>query len=324
MWAPRWQNSKPVNTNSLYTNGFFTRTRVRKSYFFMLRLGVALLWLIHFLPFSVISATGRGLGRLVYWSGQARVARINIEACFPGMTKAERERLIKTHFTYLGESVIALGLLWWAPAERIARLVQVEGAENYLPFRGKKPVIGFAPHFVGVELGTIRLALDYEAAAIYSRQKDPYLNALLLKSRTRFKPITMIARQDGLRGALRALREGLTLYLLPDMDMGRQDSVFVPFFGIPAATVPILSRLAAVSRAVVIPAVTRRRSDGQGYVVKIYEAWENFPTDDPVADTRRMNEFLEERIREMPEQYFWGHKRFRTRPDGASAKTFYP
>ena len=290
----------------------------------MLRLGVAFLWLIHFLPFSVISAIGRALGRVVYWSGQARVARINIEACFPDMAKPQRERLIKTHFAYLGESVLALGLLWWAPAARIASLVQVEGAENYLPVRGKKPVIGFAPHFVGVELGTIRLALDYQAAAIYSRQKDPYLNELLLKSRTRFKPITMIARQDGLRGALRALRDGLTLYVLPDMDMGRQDSVFVPFFGIPAATVPVLSRLAAVSRAVVIPAITRRRADGKGYIVKIYEAWENFPTDDLVADTRRMNEFLEARIREMPEQYFWIHKRFRTRPNDEGAKSFYP
>jgi Kdo2-lipid IVA lauroyltransferase/acyltransferase len=290
----------------------------------MLRLGVAFLWLIHFLPFSVISAIGRALGRVVYWSGQAHTARINIDVCFPEMPKAERDCMLKTHFHYLGESVLALGLLWWAPAERIARLVQVEGAENYLPYKNKKPVIGFAPHFVGVELGTIRLALDYEAAAIYSRQKDPYLNDLLLKSRTRFKPITMIARQDGLRGALRALRDGLTLYVLPDMDMGRQDSVFVPFFGIPAATIPALSRLAAVSGAVVVPAITRRRDDGQGYVVKIYPAWENFPTNDPIADTRYMNEFLEARIREMPEQYFWIHKRFRTRPNDEGTKSFYP
>ena len=290
----------------------------------MLRLGVALLWLIHFLPFSVISAIGRGLGTLAFYLGQARVAGINIDACFPDVSEPERRRMLKAHFAYVGESVLCLGLLWWAPMERIARLVQVEGAENYVPYRGKKPVIVFAPHFVGVEMGTIRLALDYEAAAIYSRQKDPYLNELLLKSRTRFKPITMIARQDGLRAALRALRQGLTLYVLPDMDMGRQDSLFVPFFGISAATVPILSRLAAISGAVVIPAITRRRPDGQGYIVKIYEAWENFPTHDLVADTRRMNEFLEARVREMPEQYFWVHKRFRTRPDGVSAKTFYP
>jgi Kdo2-lipid IVA lauroyltransferase/acyltransferase len=290
----------------------------------MLRLGVALLWLIHFLPFSVISAIGRGLGSLAFYLGQARVAGINIDACFPELSVQERKRMLKTHFAYVGESVTCLGLLWWAPAQRIAQLVQVEGAENYIPYHGKKPVIGFAPHFVGVEMGTIRLALDYEAAAIYSRQKDPYLNELLLKSRTRFKPITMIARQDGLRGALRALRQGLTLYVLPDMDMGREESVFVPFFGIPAATVPVLSRLAAISGAVVVPAITRRREDGKGYVVKIYPAWEDFPTKDHVADTRRMNEFLEARVREMPEQYFWVHKRFRTRPDGVSAKTFYP
>lgn len=289
----------------------------------MLRLGVALLWLTHFLPFLIISAIGRVLGQLVYWSGRARTARINIEACFPDKPQTERERLIKNHCACLGESVMALGVLWWAPAPRIASLIQVEGLENYVPLKGEKPVIGFAPNFVGVELGMIRLALDYEAAAIHSRQKDPYLDELLSKGRNRFKPFTMIARQDGLRGALRVLREGLTLYVVADMDMGRQDSVFVPFFGIPAATVPVLSRLAAVSRSTVIPAITRRREDGKGYVVKIYPAWKNFPTDDPVADTRRMNEFLEARILETPEQYFWSHKRFLTRPNDEGAKTFY-
>ena len=134
----------------------------------------------------------------------------------------------------------------------------------------------------------------------------------------------MIARQDGLRGALKALRQGLTLYILPDMDMGKQDAVFVPFFGVQAATVPILSRLASIAGAVVIPAITRRKANGRGYVVKIYPAWENFPTEDSVADTRRMNEFLEQRVLEMPEQYFWVHKRFRSRPDGEAARKFYP
>ena len=289
----------------------------------MLRLGVALLWLMHFLPFPVISAIGRGLGRLAYYF-QSNVARTNIDACFPNLSAAERERMVKTQFAYVGESILALGILWWASEARVREIVAVEGAENYLRHKDKQPVIGFAPHFIGVEMGTIRLACDYAAAAIYSRQKDPYLNQLLLKARTRFKPITMIARQDGLRGALKALRQGLTLYILPDMDMGKQDAVFVPFFGVQAATVPILSRLASIAGAVVIPAITRRKANGGGYVVKIYPAWENFPTEDSVADTRRMNEFLEQRVLEMPEQYFWVHKRFRSRPDGEAARKFYP
>ena len=288
----------------------------------MLRLGVFLLWLLHFLPFPVISAIGRALGRVACYFSSS-VARTNVNACFPNLSAMERNAMIKAQFANVGESVLALGILWWAPEARIREIVSVEGAENYLAYKDKKPVIGFAPHFIGVEMGTIRLACDYQAAAIYSRQKDHYLNELLLKSRMRFKPITMVARQDGLRAALRALRQGLTLYILPDMDMGKQEAVFVPFFGIQAATVPILSRLAAISDAVVIPAITRRKADGSGYVVKIYPAWENFPTDDPVADTRRMNEFLEQRILEMPEQYFWIHKRFRSRPASEEAKKFY-
>jgi Kdo2-lipid IVA lauroyltransferase/acyltransferase len=142
------------------------------------------------------------------------------------------------------------------------------------------------------------------------------VNAVLLAGRTRFGRQRALARQQGVRAGLAAIKEHLPFYYLPDMDYGPRDSVFVPFFGVPAATVTGLARLARLARARVVPCVTRMLPGGAGYEVRCFAAWDDFPGDDPVADTRRMNAFIEERVREMPEQYFWTHKRFKTRPPG--------
>ena len=151
---------------------------------------------------------------------------------------------------------------------------------------------------------------------MYSRQKDPVLNRVLLRGRQRFIEPVLFSRQEGIRPVVRAVRKGLPLYYLPDMDLGSRDSIFVPFFGVQAATVTALSRIARLAGAVVVPAVTRQLPGGQGYVLRFYPAWNGFPTEDLAADVRRMNAFIEERVREMPEQYFWLHKRYKTRPPG--------
>jgi KDO2-lipid IV(A) lauroyltransferase len=113
------------------------------------------------------------------------------------------------------------------------------------------------------------------------------------------------------------MREGLPFYYLPDMDFGARDSVFVPFFGVPTATITGLSRIARLAGAAIVPVLTQQLPGGRGYVLRFYPAWDRFPTDDPEADARRMNAFIEERVREMPEQYHWLHKRFKTRPAGS-------
>ena len=142
------------------------------------------------------------------------------------------------------------------------------------------------------------------------------LNRVLLRGRQRFIEPVLFSRQEGIRPVVRAVRKGLPLYYLPDMDLGSRDSIFVPFFGVQAATVTALSRIARLAGAVVVPAVTRQLPGGQGYVLRFYPAWNGFPTEDLAADVRRMNAFIEERVREMPEQYFWLHKRYKTRPPG--------
>lgn len=283
----------------------------------MTRSALALMWLLHFLPLTLLAPLGKGLGWLLYAFGseRRRVARTNLRLCFPQMPENQREHLLKHHFRVFGRSFLERGLLWWAPQERIVQLIRVEGAEHLQPYINK-PVILLAPHFVGLDMGGVRLAVDFPMASIYSQQKNALFDALLLKGRTRFRQPQLFSRQDGIRPVVRAIKQGLPFYYLPDMDFGSRDSIFVPFFGVPAATITGLSRLARTTGATVVPCVTRQLPDGQGYVVTFHPAWESFPGESVESDTRRMNAFIEQCVLEMPEQYFWLHKRFKTRPPG--------
>jgi KDO2-lipid IV(A) lauroyltransferase len=205
-------------------------------------------------------------------------------------------------------------VLWWAPRARIERLVRIEGLEH-LDAVADRPVIVFAPHFVGFEAAVARLSMQVPMAGMYSRQKDRRFDRLLYAGRSRFG-LTLHSRQDGVRRILRAVSEGLRYFYLPDMDFGRRGAVFIPFFGVPAATTTALSYISRRTGAAVVPCVTRMLPGGAGYVVRLYPAWSGFPSGDDLADTRRMVAFIEERVLEMPEQYFWLHKRFKTRPPG--------
>ena len=284
----------------------------------MTRIALALIWLLHFLPLALLAPVGRAFGLLLYMgvAERRRVGMTNLRLCFPDWSEAERRRLVRRHFQAFGRAVLERGILWWASKERILRIVRIEGLHHWQAV-ADRPVIWLAPHFVGLDMGGSRLAAEYEAASMYSRQKDPLLDAILYHGRTRFVMPRLVSRQEGIRPLVRVIREGLPFYYLPDMDFGARDSVFVPFFAEPAATVTGLSRIARLARAVVVPVVTRQLAGGGGYVVQFYPAWSDFPTDDVQADARRMNAFIEERVREIPEQYHWLHKRFKTRPPGA-------
>ncbi|MBL8491937.1 MAG: lipid A biosynthesis acyltransferase, partial [Rhodocyclaceae bacterium] len=217
------------------------------------------------------------------------------------------------HFAAFGRSFVERGLLWWAPAERIRRLVRVDGLEH-LRAAGDRPVILLVPHFVGLDMGWTRLTLELSMVSIYANQKNLLFNAALLRGRTRFGDSLLLSRQEGTRPALRAMKAGKPFYYLPDMDYGQRDTIFVPFFGFPAATITGLSRLARMSGALVLPVITAM-ADG-GYVVRIGPAWTDFPGADIEGDTLRMNACIEKEVRRLPEQYFWLHKRFKTRPPG--------
>jgi KDO2-lipid IV(A) lauroyltransferase len=282
------------------------------------RLAVGLLWLLHFLPARALARAGEALGRLGYHlvASRRRVCLKNLELCFPQLGGRERVALAKDTFAAFGRSVVERAVLWWGSAERIERMVRIEadGFEEALRVLDSgTPLILFAPHFAGLDAGATRLSMERAAVSMYARQKDRHLDAFLRARRNRFKPVTLLSRQDGVRGLVREMATGKPCYYLPDLDFGRH-SVFVPFFGVPAATITGLARLARLAGAKVMPVVTEMAPPGEGYLVRIYPAWEDYPSGDDVADARRMNAFIETRVRQRPEQYHWLHKRFKTRP----------
>lgn len=285
----------------------------------MTHLGLALIWLLHWLPLPVLAVLGRCAGRLLYGLARERrqVVLTNLRLCFPELGEAERTALARRHFAAFGRSLLEHGILWWGSHERVLRLVRIEGLQHWQAVAGR-PVILLAPHFVGLDMGGIRLGAEYRVVSVYSQQKNPAFDAILYRGRTRFVMPELFSRQQGIRPVVRAMRHGLPFYYLPDMDFGERDSLFVPFFGVPAATISGLARIARLAGAVVVPAVTRQLPGAQGYELRFYPAWEHYPGDDESADARRMNAFIEERVREMPEQYYWLHKRFKTRPPGAA------
>jgi KDO2-lipid IV(A) lauroyltransferase len=280
------------------------------------RLGVLVLWLVHFLPLAWIGAIGSGLGWLLYQFGRGRVTRTNLALCFPDMPEAERHALGLRHFRMLGRNALELSVMVWGSEAQLLALTRYEGLEHlHAAAAGGHPVIAMAPHFIGLNMGGIRVAYEYPGtSSVYSKQKNPELDRIFLKARTRFGNPHLVSRQEGLRSIVRAIRSGKPFYFLPDMDFGIRDAIFSPFFGVPTATITALPRLAKLTGARVVPIITRQ--EGDHYVARFYPAWENYPSGDLEADVRRMNAFIEDRVREMPEQYFWAHKRFKTRPPG--------
>jgi Kdo2-lipid IVA lauroyltransferase/acyltransferase len=283
----------------------------------LVRLGVFLLWLMHFLPFRVLVWVGSTLGLLFYVLATERrnVATVNLRLCFPEMDDAQRAHLVRNHFMMFGRSLIERSILWWSSGARILSLIRVEGVEHFDALKGK-PAILLTPHFVGLDAGGQWIGQHTDTVCMYANQKNRYLSELLLKKRVRFGNQHLYSRQQGLRPILKGMRAGLPFIYPPDQDQGIKDGAFIPFFGVPAATMTSVPRIAQMTGAKVVPCITRLLPGAEGYVLTFYPAWENYPTGDDIADTCRMNAFIEQRVRETPEQYFWLHKRFKTRPEG--------
>lgn len=281
------------------------------------RLAIGLFWLLHFLPLAVLARIGAvaGLAFMAFGRERREVARTNLALCFPGWDEARREAVLRAHFRAIGRSFFEAGIVWWGSEERIRRIVRIEG-EEHARAQGDRRIILLVPHFAGIEMEGLRVSMDCKGMAVYSHQKNRVFDQFLVRVRSRFPGTRMVARQEGVKTLLRGFKDGVVLQLSPDLDLGPRDAIFVPFFGVQAATVTALSRLARLADAVIVPVVVRQLPGGEGYVMRMYPAWENYPGESVEADTRRMNAFIEERVLEMPEQYYWVHKRFKTRPEG--------
>jgi Kdo2-lipid IVA lauroyltransferase/acyltransferase len=267
------------------------------------------------LPQRVTRAFGSLLGRLLYAVGRERrnVALTNLRLCFPEKSEAEIERLARDHVIAFSRAALDRIFAWWSSAAYLRKFCRVSGIEH-LKDPGGRPVIMLCPHFVGLDAAATRLSMDVLACSVYSTQKNAVINRLLFRGRTRFNETILLSRQDGMRKIVKALKEGYPFFYLPDQDFGPKESIFVPFFGVPAATIPALSRLVRLTGAVVVPVIVFQRHDG--YDVEVQPPWENFPGESVEADTAFMNRFIESQVLRMPEQYFWLHKRFKTRPPG--------
>lgn len=283
-----------------------------------MKIAFALLWLIRLLPMPAIGALAWLLGSLAYaLAGERRrVGLTNLRLCLPELSEAERRRLLRKNFRHMLRLVLEYGVVWWSSAERLDEIVTIKNLHYVTDLRERgEDVILFYPHFVGFEMCVYALNQYIPLVSVYSQQKNDQLNAQIYQGRQRYHNAFIVSRQEGLRPIIKAMRKDHVPFLyLPDQDYGPRDSIFVKFFGIDTATITGLSRISQLARAKVVPAIARRV--GNRCELEFYPAWEHFPSDDVTADTQRMNTFLEARIREQPDQYFWLHKRFKTRPEG--------
>jgi KDO2-lipid IV(A) lauroyltransferase len=280
---------------------------------------LAVFWLFHWLPLPLLAVVGRALGRLLHALAGSRrkIAQRNLELCFPDMSEAERRALVKEHFQWLGRSIIERGVLWFASVDRLKRLIQVEG-DVTLAERSDRPVMWLVPHFMALDVAGVATQIfqRQQVASIYQEQSDAVMDTAIRRGRLRFNQGEVFPRSDSAKPLIRAIRKGWAFFNLPDMDFGERDAAFVPFFGVPAATLLAPSRMARALDMVVQPVVAEILPGGAGYRVRFLDAWSKFPTDDALADTAAMNRWIETEIRRNPAQYLWVHKRFKTRPAG--------
>ncbi len=280
-----------------------------------------LFWMraLAYLPLSWVRALGWLLGRLLYVivGSRRHVVKTNLHLCFPQLDATQLRTLSQQVFVRVAQAWLDRGWLWHGAPDKVRSRLKVTGAVSEI--EGSEPTILFAPHFVGMDAGGTALAQQSSRhwTSIYTNQSNTVVDAWIKKGRLRFGSAGLFGRADGVKSIIASLRRGEPLYLLPDMNFGVDESLFVPFYGISAATVPSLSRFARLGRAKVVPVVTRMTS--WGYEVKVLPAWTDFPTKDVVADTALMNARLQTYIDAMPDQYYWVHKRFKDRPPGEPA-----
>ncbi|WP_298925507.1 lipid A biosynthesis acyltransferase [uncultured Ramlibacter sp.] len=281
------------------------------------RLGVVFMHLLAPLPLRWIRALGWAVGWLLYGLvlPRRRVVRTNLALCFPQWSAQERERVVRKVFIRFTQAWLDRSWIWHGRPELVRSRVRLGGSLQEL--QGSEPTVIFWPHFIGMDAGWTALTLQLQRPfmTLYRPQSNKVVDRWILEGRQRFGEVRLYRREDGVKPLVAAIREGVPLCLLPDLNFGTEDSVFVPFYGIPAATVPSLARFARMGRAKVVPLLTRLTATG--YEVQVLPAWPDYPTDDLVADTALMNERLQDYIADMPEQYYWVHKRFKSRPPGS-------
>lgn len=282
-----------------------------------MRFVLGFMWVMHWLPLPVLGRFGDAIGSLLFRVIKSRrhITLTNLRLCLPHLSEAERVKLARQHFQAYTRSVLERGILWWASEKRLKKLIQVDPAVPLASIQDG-PTILLCPHFVSLDVAGVAVMLESSLCSIYTEQRNQVFDRALRKGRSRFRPVKLFSRAEGVKPIIRAMREGLPFFMLPDMDFGPKDAEFIPFFGVPAATLTAVARIAATTHAKVIPVIATMLPDYQGWKVSFREPWLDYPGDDIIAATRMMNDYIEAEILKAPAEYFWAHKRFKTRPPG--------
>jgi len=284
-----------------------------------MRLVLVLMWLLHWLPLPLLGRLGAGVGRLLFILIRSRrhITLTNLRLCLPHLSEAEREHIAKQHFEMYARSVLERGILWWGSEARLKRLIQVE-PKVPLDVIKAGPTILMCPHFVCLDVAGVAVMLESSLCSIYTEQRNKVFDKALRQGRSRFRPVKLFSRAEGVKPIIRAMtKDGLPYFMLPDMDFGVKNAEFIPFFGIPAATLTAMPRLAASTGATIVPVIATMLPNYRGWKVTFHTPWEHYPGDEDLTTaTRRMNAFIEQEILKVPSEYFWAHKRFKTRPEG--------
>ena len=279
--------------------------------------GMGVLRLVCLLPHRMALATGRLLGRLAYAIGGSRVAVVkrNIELCFPELSSKERDDLAYRHFLALGMSVIETGLGRWASLRHLRSITRLVGLENLLDALATgRGVLMLGAHFTTLEISGRVLTADAPPLdAVYRKNRSEFLTELQRSGRERSVDKT-IEKRD-VKSVVRSLRNNRPVWYAPDQSYNRKGAEVVEFFGVPAMHTTATSTLARLGNALVVPFFSRRLADST-YECVLLPPFDDFPGDDPIADTERYIAVLEDYIRSCPEQYFWIHRKFKNLPDG--------
>ncbi|SFQ75902.1 KDO2-lipid IV(A) lauroyltransferase [Halopseudomonas formosensis] len=282
-------------------------------------LGLGVLWLIIQLPYRVLLPLGRAVGWLMYLFMRERreIARINLELCFPDWSSERRKKVLRENFASNGIALFEMAMAWWWPKRRLARLARIEGLEHLQQAAAQgQGVVLMSAHFTTLEIGAALLGQKATIDGMYREHKNAAFDYVQRRGRERHNADAVAVEREDVRSMLKSLRKGRAIWYAPDQDYGRKASVFVPLFGVTAATVTATATFARLGKALVVPFTQTRLADGSGYLLRVHPPLEDFPSGDDETDARRINQWVEQEILQQPEQYMWVHRRFKTRPEG--------
>jgi KDO2-lipid IV(A) lauroyltransferase len=279
-----------------------------------------LLWrLITALPFPILLAVGKGIGLSVFAfkSRRKTIAKRNIEGCFPDLSEAEQYELLRNNFINTGIAFMEVGMAWWWSSSRLSKLLSVEGLEHLEAVPEGRGTMLLGIHYTTLEIGGAAVAMSTQMDGMYRAHGNPVYDYVQASGRvSKGNGDTVVFERRDVRGTMKALKNGRTLWYGPDQDYGLNQGLFAPFFGMQAATVYATARFADKTGAAVVPFSHIRLPGTQGYKITFHAPLESFPSGDDLVDATRINKIIETFILLQPDQYLWVHRRFKNRPEG--------